>query len=336
MIFPVRKRLRPPEDWPATLCVVIDTEEEFDWSKPFDQKSTQTGNIDFQPLAQTIFDRYGIVPAYVIDYPVASSPMAGAVLRSFLDAGRCEIGAHLHPWVNPPHGGPIDNFHSFPGNLPAHLESEKLAELSQIIETNFGHRPSIYKAGRYGIGRNTAKALSSLGFKIDVSVVPFTSFQPYGGPDFGAYPDCPFETENGIVAMPLSVTFTGILASAGPKIYPALSGRTAKHLHLAGILSRLGLLERLRLSPEGHTLDDLIRQTSSAFNQGQRLFMLTYHSSSLLPGATMYVQNEAGRDKFLSTIEKYIEHFFKYFSGRTASVSKLAEELTALSKSEDA
>src|SRR5260221_9056284 len=92
----------PAQDRP-TLSVVIDTEEEFDWSAPFDAAATATENIQYQPLAQDIMDRHGVVPTYVVDYPVADTPAAYSLFRAIADDGRCEIGAHLHPWVTPPH-----------------------------------------------------------------------------------------------------------------------------------------------------------------------------------------------------------------------------------------
>jgi hypothetical protein len=327
MHFPVGRLLRPPVDGRPMLTVVIDTEEEFDWSGRFDSQATATTNIALQPLAQEIFDRWGVVPTYVIDYPVAHAPEARAVLRPILDAGRCEIGAHLHPWVNPPHGGPVDNRHSYPGNLPRDQERQKLAVLTQEIEDGFGHRPTIYKAGRYGIGPATAEILEALQYRIDVSVVPHTSFRRLGGPDFNGYPDLPFETERGFVALPLSVEFVGVAAFGGQAVYPAISGKLGRRLRLPGILARAKLLERLRLSPEGHTLDDLIRQTRAAISRGQRFFMLTYHSSSLLPAATSYVRNEADRASFLSTLDQYFSFFIEECGGRPESISAAAAQL---------
>jgi hypothetical protein len=93
---------RLPEDQPPRLLVVVDTEEEFDWSRPHARENTSVTAIAAQGRAQQVFDRHGIVPTYVIDYPVAASPAAVEALRAFADRGRCRIGAHLHPWVNPP------------------------------------------------------------------------------------------------------------------------------------------------------------------------------------------------------------------------------------------
>ena len=89
---PVQKLLTPPASWPPTLVVVIDTEEEFDWTAPFDPANTAVTNIGFQPLAQSIFDSHGLVPTYVIDYPVATTPSAVAVLRTSRRKGGARSG----------------------------------------------------------------------------------------------------------------------------------------------------------------------------------------------------------------------------------------------------
>jgi hypothetical protein len=289
MPFPVESPLHIDSFDGPILTAVIDTEEEFDWSAPFDRNATSVRNIAEQSRAQAIFDDHGMAPTYVIDYPVAVTPSSRDVLRRIADDGRCEIGAHLHPWVSPPHEGPIDAVHSYPGNLPADLERRKLEALTAVIADGFGARPRIYKAGRYGIGAATQRILEDLGYQIDVSVVPYTDFSHQHGPDFRIYRPAPFRVGPSLVELPLSVGFTGRLARYGAELYPALSTPWGMRLRLPGIAARLGLLERIRLSPEGHTLDDMKRLTRAALADGQRFFMLTYHSSSLLPGATDYV-----------------------------------------------
>ncbi|MGH7071948.1 MAG: polysaccharide deacetylase family protein [Acetobacteraceae bacterium] len=326
-VFTVAVPFSLPRHGPPTLIAVVDTEEEFDWSAPFNPAATSTENIRHQPLAQAIFDRHGLVPTYVIDYPVAASPESCSILGNFLTSGRCEIGAHLHPWVNPPADGPVDAFHSYPGNLDPPLERAKLVALTECIADRFGRRPCIYKAGRYGIGAATANTLRELGYRIDASVVPHVNFSPDSGPDFTSMPARPFLTAEGILALPLSVHFAGLLAAFGPRLYPYLTGRLRSRLRLPGIAARLGLLERLTLSPEGHRLDEMVRQTRAALAQGERLFMLTYHSSSLLPGGAPYVRTPAARERFLSTLDRYISFFISACSGRPASLSAVAATL---------
>jgi hypothetical protein len=323
MSLPIESPLQFDTSAGPILTAVIDTEEEFDWSAPFDRKATGVSNIAEQPIAQSIFDDHGMVPTYVVDYPVAATPSSRDVLRRIAEDHRCEIGAHLHPWVTPPYEEPTDAFHSYPGNLPAGLERRKLEVLTGTIFDGFGLRALIYKAGRYGIGPATFKTLMDLSYRIDVSVVPYTDFSHQHGPDFRRYGPRPFRVGPTLVELPLSVGFVGRLAQLGTALYPVLSHPLSMPLHLPGIAARLGLLERIRLSPEGHSLEDMKRLTRAALAQGQRFFMLTYHSSSLLPGATRYVRDPADRQAFLSTLDGYIRFFLHNCGGRTRRISAI-------------
>jgi hypothetical protein len=329
MILPRHRHYVVPQEWAPTLLVVIDTEEEFNWHKPFDPAATSVRNIAEQPRAQAIFDRFGIVPTYVVDYPVAATPQSANLLAGFAAERRCAIGAHLHPWVTPPHQGPIDTYHSYAGNLSPELERAKLASLTQAIAANMGVQPVIYKAGRYGVGPATPGILADLGYQIDCSLVPYTNFAADGGPDFTDYADTPFDIQPGLLELPLSVGFAGHLAAFGGALFPKLHSRPGLALRLPGIAARLGLLERLRLSPEGHTLSDMIRQTHAGMAAGKRLFMLTYHSSSLLPGAAPYVADIASRDSFLQCIENFCRFFVQDLGGMAGTPQEVAIRMAA-------
>jgi hypothetical protein len=302
-----------PPDMPPQLLAVIDTEEEFDWRQPqpFSRHNRSVRSIQCQHLAQEIFDRFGIKPTYVMDYPVVDDDDAVAVIKAFYDSGRCEIGAHLQPWVNPPYEEETTIANSYPGNLPFALEYRKLAALSQRIHGRFGVSPVVYKAGRYGIGPSTVKILRSLGFRIDASLVPHTNFGRDGGPDFRGLPDRPFRfgDDLDLLEVPLTRGFAGLLKQWGPLLYPLMANRRAETLRIPALFARFGLLERITLTPEGVSYDELCRLTRTLLKRGQKVFCLTYHSSSLLPGSTPYVENEAQRANFLATIERYFETF---------------------------
>ena len=87
---------------PLTIAVVVDVEEGFDWNEPFSQKNVNVSALETLGKAQEIFDRYGIVPAYVMTYPVAVSEEGKRAIAPVLDQQKCLIGAQLHPWVTPP------------------------------------------------------------------------------------------------------------------------------------------------------------------------------------------------------------------------------------------
>ena len=318
-----------PADGPPRLFVVIDTEEEFDWSLPQSRSNTSVGSIRAQHRAHEVFDKYGVVPIYVLDYPVAEDEAAAGILRGLLEDGRCEIGTHLHPWVNPPHEEEVTAHNSYAGNLPTPLERAKLTTLTQRIEAAFGVRPVVYRAGRYGVGPATAGILEDLGYKVDISVVPRTSFADDGGPDFRAFDARPyrFGRSGELLEIPLSCGFHGLLRAWGPVLYPALSSPLGMKLHAPGFAARLGLLERIRLTPEGIDHAAHRRLTESLLAQGQRIFSLTYHSPSLEPGHTPYVRSEAELRAFLETLDRYLDYFFNELGGRPTTPMELYRAL---------
>jgi hypothetical protein len=319
-----------PEDQcnrdPAEKCrlvVVIDTEEEFDWSRQKSRHNTSVQSLRWISRVGDIFDEYRITPLYVIDYPVVSQPDGYRPLLEVYNAGRCLIGAHLHPWVNPPFEEPINSYNSFPGNLGYGLESAKLKILTESITERFGARPVIYKAGRYGIGSHTAKILEEQGYEIDMSVCPHMDYSAEGGPDFTASPVWPYWFGRGLLELPLTVGFTGLLRRYGGTLH-----RTATSLskfHVPGVLARLGLVNKIWLSPEGYHLNELIALSRALYADGLRIFSFAFHSPSLDSGNTPYVRSQGELREFLDCCRR----FFDFFMGDLDGVPSTPLELKA-------
>ena len=314
-------------DTPPLLTVVVDTEEEFNWGNPFDARDRGVVAMNQLPLAQDVHERHGIVPTYVVDYPVADDDNGVEILRRFTRDGRALIGAHLQPWVNPPFEEAEELVNTYPGNLPYSLEYRKLARLTELIATKFGTRPIVYKAGRYGLGPATAKILKSLGYEIDASVLPYTNLAPFGGPDFSFFPNVPFWFGEGqdLFELPLTRGFSGLLRRFGAPLSFLMDHAMAKRWRLTGAFAKLGLLDRITLTPEGISLDDHKRLTHSLLKQGVKVFSYTYHSSSLMAGATQYVRTHADRDRFLEDMDRYFEFFTKEIGGRPASLYQIRD-----------
>lgn len=320
-----------PPDHPPMIVVVVDTEAEFDWAQGQPRRALGVTSVKRQAQTQPIFERYGVRPTFVLDYPVSSTPEGFEFIRDLHRSGACEIGAHLQPWDTPPFVEQETDENSYPGNLPYELEREKLAHLTRIIGENIGVQPRIYKAGRYGVGRATAQILAEFGYEIDVSVVPGTDLSRKFGPDFshcGARPYW-FGTAPALLEIPLSIGYTGLLAPTGPMAYVLTMNERLKALHVPGILARLGLVERITLTPEGISFAEQRRLTRALLRNGHRVFSFTYHSPSLAPGNTPYVRSEADLSAFLRRIEQYLEFFMGELGGRAATpfeIKTLAEQ----------
>lgn len=313
-----------PADWtpadlgegPPLLLVVVDTEEEFPWSQPVSRDHTSTTAIAAQTRAHRIFEKYGIRPTYVIDYPVASQESGFRPLRELFDDGACQIGAHLHPWVSPPFDEEVCNRNSYPGNLPRDTEKAKLAVLTDKIAENFGRRPTVYKAGRYGVGPNTPNVLVELGYRIDASVVPRTDFSDEEGPDFRRCGARPYWFADGkLLEIPLSAGFTGVLSGLGWPGWNAVNSPAGRAVKLTAISSRLRVLDRLVLTPEGITHREHRRLTRALLASGHRVFSFTYHSPSLMPGCTPYVANDKDLAEFLDRMDRYFDFFINEIGG---------------------
>jgi hypothetical protein len=90
-------------------------------------------------------------------------------------------------------------------------------------------------------------------------------------------------------------------------------------LRMGGVLARLGLLERIRLSPEGMTIEEAKRLVRSMLAAGHLSFVLTYHSPSLAPGNTPYVRSPAELDRFLRWLDEFYTFFREEAGGRFGS-----------------
>lgn len=302
---------RLPEG-PPLLQVVVDTEEEFDWGRPFRRESVAVVSMEAQHRAQALFAPHGLTPTYVMSYPVAATASSVAVLKPLHDAGACRIGAHLHPWVNPPFDEPVTTFNSYAGNLPQALERAKLSALTEQIEDAFGHRPHMYKAGRYGFGPHTAGTLRALGYDIDLSIAPHSDLSADGGPDFRDCTAHPAWIGGGeaLFEVPLTRGFSGALAPYDRVLHSFGTHAAWRRLRLGAVLARLGLLEFCTLSPEGVDSAAHRRLVRAMLARGHRVFTLSYHSPSLAPGHTPYVRTAADLDVFLDRIKRLLDLFF--------------------------
>lgn len=324
--------LRLDPSAPPRLVVLIDVEEEFDWDAPFDRQATGTTHISRLKGAADLCQGFGIVPVGVCTYPVVAQESSAALIEELVSSGRMIAGAHLHPWVTPPHDETVEPHNSFPGNLPRELEAAKLAQLTEAITLAVGSRPQIYQAGRYGLGEASRELLREQGYLVDMSVCPPFDYSGEGGPDFSHESNDPSWHGTGderLLSLPVTGAFIGAAGSRSPRMFRAATHPSLSWAHLPGILARMGLVERLRLSPEGQTVADMQRLTKRLFAEGCRVFTFSFHSPSLLPGGTSYVRSEQDLKAFLGRMSGYFEWFMGEFSGRPTTPLQLHQELSS-------
>jgi hypothetical protein len=320
---PESSYLRLPETFGRRVAVFVDTEEEFDWSKPHSREERSTRSGESLPIVHRRLQGYGVSPVYLLDHPVATDPRCVATLRDFQERGECAIGTQLHPWVNPPFEEEVNPANSFPGNLPRELEQAKLGRLTDAIETAFSRRPIVYRAGRYGVGPNTAELLAELGYRVDVSVRSLFDYSDEGGPDFSRIKPVPYRVGgDGLVEIPLTSAYVGALRGNGGDLYPA-AGKVPR---LRGLLARSRLLNRVALTPEGMPLAEVIEAVDRLIDDGLQLFSISFHSPSVEPGNTPYVRDKQDLDLFYA----WWDGMFDLFGRRGVAPASMDEVLAAL------
>lgn len=295
--------------------LVVDAEEDFDWFKPvYGTKHSVMHMLQvatFQDLAKA----YGAVPTYLLTYPVLEVEEVVALLRRVLERGECDVGIQLHPWVTPPFEpsieGHLDVGGSFAGNLPMELERRKLIELCRKFQACFGFYPKMYRAGRYGLGQHTAALLQELGFTVDCSLAPRTDFSGQAGPDYTNYKFEPFwfGQSRSVLEVPLCREVVGWSGGLAPVLYRAATRRTMRRLRADGLLSWVRCAERVTLSPEGNNGRALRRLASQLYAARTGIFVVSFHSSSLMVGANPYVSSRADVHEFydrLSSLFSYL------------------------------
>ncbi len=296
-------RVALPDSFGTRFAMFGDAEEEFDWNRPFCRDATDTSTIRALPEANARFQAAGLEPCWMVDWPVVDNAGSGAILRELVAGGQCAVGTQLHPWVSPPFDEEVSRRNSYTCNLPRDLQREKLRRLTDRIEAVTGARPRAYRAGRYGIGRHTAALLTEFGYALDVSVRSSFDYRSQGGPDFSRHPLWPWKVARDLHELPLTTAYTGALGR-WPAFYRAES--------LRGTLARTGLLARVPLTPEGVPLADALEAIDVLLDEGHRLFSLSFHTPSLVPGHTPYVRDAAD----LVTFWRWWDGVFDRFAAR--------------------
>jgi len=308
------------------FLLTVDTEEEFDWDKPLTRDTHGIEHVGRLAKFQTFCERQKVVPVYLVDWPIANAKLAGDILKEPLAQGLAEIGVQLHPWVNPPYEEDVTQANSFAGNLPRDLEAAKIKRLRDTIEANFGIAPLIYRAGRYGAGPNTAEILTEHGIAVDTSVRPKFDYTAAGGPDYREHPVHPYwvDDEHTLLELPLTTSFWGMLRRQGNFIYPRLWRAPA----IRGLLSKIGMLERVPLTPEGVSVDEAIRGIDIALDDGAPLLMFSFHSPSLRPGDTPYVRTEEDLDNLYD----WWRRVFAYLEQRGVKASSVKDVMLSVER----
>jgi hypothetical protein len=165
-----------------------------------------------------------------------------------------------------------------------------------------------------------------------MSPAPPMDYRADGGPDYRRGSPRPhwFGRNRRLLCLPGTGAFVGVASALGAALHPLLAHPAVAVLRPLAIASRLRLLERLRLTPEGFTLAEMLRLTHALLARGQRTFVLSFHSPSVVPGNTPYVRSAADLAAFLERLRGFLAAFQRDLHGRFVTPHALKAELERL------
>lgn len=305
------------------VLLTVDTEEEFDWTAPFRREGYGLSHVAAIPRFQAFCEALGAHPVYLVDWPIVQDARAVEIIGDAVRRGTADVGVQLHPWVNPPFEEEMSLHNSFSGNLPPSLEAAKFMALRDAIEAKFGSAPLIYRAGRYGVGTVTAKLLKQAGIRIDTSVRSLFDYSDQGGPDYRKHPLEPYWLDGAmrLLELPVTTVHSGLRRGAGGPV----QWIGAAIPRAMSAFSRLGLLERIALTPEGVSIEEALRGVDVALDSALPVLVLSFHSPTLAPGHTPY----AATDRDVERVYEWFAAIYARLAARGVRSCTIADIIAA-------
>lgn len=310
------------------FMVGVDTEADDQWTLE-GRKRLSVDNARALPRLQTLCDAYGVRPSYLVTHEMATREPSRSILRDLSATGRCEIGAHLHPWSSPPYRAE-DLAGRYPSQLDDSQLEAQLKELTAAIETSIGVRPVSYRAGRHGFDSRSLRILERLEYRVDTSVDPLFNETRKGGPSFAGAPVAPYWPDHAdvrakgasrVLEIPVSSATTPALPKALERRFASLPA-----IPWRGYLKRLGL-RAVWLRPSYSTVEDARALASALVARGVPTLNMLFHSSELVPLGSPYNRTDADVDRFFERLERVFEHIMKRLGAQGVTYRECAETL---------
>lgn len=320
----------------ACLILTVDTEEEFCWGR-FRRAGESVGNIERLWDLQRTVNQLGARTTYFVDYPVLKGNTSRRIVRDIRDRFDVEMGVHLHPWCTPPFEEELSAMNSMTNMIASDLVRRKMESVMDAFFSVFGSEPTSYRAGRYGFSSESAKIISDLGFQIDSSVTPLYDWSKDFGPDYSHAPFGPYkidtedilkEANDGtLLEVPISCGFNRVPLVYWRKVYCFLSKDRIRNYKLIGLLNRTGVLKRIMLAPELHSVSEMKALVSSHISESINVLNMIFHSSSLIPGGNLIVKTLEDVNQFKSRLTGMIKWIIDEKNARPILISELSKHL---------
>jgi hypothetical protein len=305
------------------FIITVDTEGDDIWSRP---REVTTRNARFLPRFQSLCERYGYRPVYLVNYEMATCPQFVEFGRDVLRRDAGEIGMHLHAWNSPPRIPLTDDdgrHQPYLIEYPDDVMKEKITVMTRLLEERFDRRIVSHRAGRFGFDGRYAAMLLEAGYLVDCSVTPGVDWSTTlgapdgaGGPDYRAFPDRPYfltpgdiatPARHGLLEVPVTIGTSGLYRAA-PWTY---------RLPLAGPLFNRISPMRSWACPGENGLAGMLRAARAARAKGAVCVEFLVHSSELMPDGSPRFRGSVDVERLYASLTLLFEDLAAWCGGMT-------------------
>ncbi|MDD2942448.1 MAG: hypothetical protein PHC51_05705 [bacterium] len=144
---------------------------------------------------QGILSNWHVPATYLVSDAVSRNEHTAAMLKSFAQNERCEIGALLLPENTPPYSltsaddsEEMRQIRRMCCNLPVALLRRKIQTLTRSIKQKLEIQPTSFRAGHWSFSSELASCLLDCGYLVDSSITPGIAHRSTFGPDYSVMP----------------------------------------------------------------------------------------------------------------------------------------------------
>jgi hypothetical protein len=319
---------------PTLYAVTVDTEEEWDWDGEYPTENPSVENIARLPELQDVCSRNGASVTYFVNHAVLSDPTARRVILDLAARRGVEIGLHIHPWNTPPLAGSgrVTPRETFLHNLPPDLIRAKLGTILDLFAQH-GLRPTSFRGGRYSTSPTIQEFLRDRGVVADASVLPFSTWEDDGAPDYRDRNLVPRRLpprrpgDKAMWEVPLTLAYSHRPFGFWHRAFEAVARSPLRHLRLIGIADRFGLVRKRWLN-----IETPLGQQPGRFLRVLRPVRppsidICLHSSSLIAGGNAFTRTAEDRARVLANLDEALGCLAEWPEFQSATVTEVAHSL---------
>ena len=321
------------DDRSPRLLLTIDVEEDMpDWKIT---DPITTANAEALPRLQEMCDALGVKPTYLCTHPMVTQSVPSRILGELARAGRCEIGAHLHPWNTPPYLG-IPGVDADERTIPYYMSrlgperfAKKLATLTTAVADLVGKAPVSFP--RRALRPRRGDLCGPAAVRLHDRHVGDAAREPRGrrrprfprGPRGSLLSEPRGSVRSGdlpIVEIPVSVSLTRNVPRAVRLAYVRIPAAT----RIRGILSRdfLGIVDYAWLYPARFDLGEMTAAARSLHAAGHPFLNVFFAFERAHPGASQLVRTREDADRCVARLRGILDHCIRELGAVPATLEE--------------